>query len=291
MKTEGRYDRLRRLNHHLEALIQQRTRELMEKSRELEKQNRELARANEEIQRANRLKSEFLANISHELRTPMNSILGFTNMLIKGSYGKLNPLQQKNLRKVYENAQHLMHIIDDLLNLSHLELGKMELRPAPVSVRKLILSSLVSVEPLLTGRILDVEYRIPEKFPQAFADEVRIREVLINILSNAIKFTPDHGKICIRANRVRPDSGSSGKDMIEIEVRDTGIGIRSEDQDVVFDQFRQLNPPAGRENPGAGLGLFISKKLIEVHGGAIRLQSEAGQGSAFSFTLPVAEGT
>ncbi len=289
MEFDERYDQLQELNRHLEETIQQRTQELIEKSRELELQNSELAEANLKIRRGDQRKSEFLANISHELRTPMHSILGYTNMLLKGSYGYLNEQQQKNLKKVYENAQHLMHILNDLLDLSHLELGRMELRIKSVSVKKIVLSSLVSVEPLLIDRILDLEHQTPSDIPSVLVDEVRIKEVLINLLSNAIKFTPDHGKITIYAKETtRPDS-NEGEKMVEIAVQDTGIGISEKDQEVIFDQFRQLNAQRRAEEKGTGLGLFISKKLVEVHGGVLRVQSESESGSTFSFTLPIAE--
>ncbi len=236
-----------------------------------------------------RLQSEFLANISHEFRTPMNSILGYTKMLLKGSYGYLNEQQQKNLRKVYENAQHLMGLIDDLLNLSNLELGRMALQMVPVSVKKVTLSSLVSVEPLLVDRVLEVEHAIPPDLCPVLADEVRIKEVLINLLNNAIKFTPDHGRIMIEAAMVTPPGEDAGK--VEILVRDSGIGIPPEHHKTIFGQFFQLYEPEGSDYQGVGLGLYISRKLIELHGGSILVQSEPGRGSTFSFRLPAAPAT
>ncbi len=233
-----------------------------------------------------RLQSEFLANVSHEFRTPMNSILGYTKMLLKGSYGYLNEQQQRNLRKVYENARHLMRLIDDLLNLSNLELGRMALEMAPVSVKKVVLSSLVSVEPLLVDRVLEVAHAIPQDLPQVLADEVRIKEVLINLLNNAIKYTPDHGRVFIGATLVTPPDGKGGR--VEILVRDNGIGIPPVHHEAIFGQFCQLQEPQGEDYQGVGLGLYISRKLVELHGGSIRVQSEPGQGSTFSFTLRTA---
>jgi signal transduction histidine kinase len=285
MENEGRYDQLQELNRRLEEMILKRTQELSEKSQELEHQNRELAEANIKIREADQRKSVFLANISHELRTPMNSILGYTNMLLKGSYGYLNEQQQKNLKKVYENAQHLMHILNDLLDLSHLDLGKLELRIAPVSVKKIVLSSLVSVEPLLIDRSLEIEHEIPSDLPSVMVDEVRIREVLINLISNAIKFTPDQGRIIIRARIHETIQMEDGKKVVELEVQDTGVGIRDEDQEVIFEQFCQLREHHHTEERGAGLGLFISKKLVEVHGGIIQVKSEPGKGSTFFFSM------
>jgi len=288
MGSKERPEELQELNRRLEEMILLRTQELEQKSYELEQQNLALARANEKVREADRLKSEFLANISHELRTPMNSILGYTNMLIKGSYGYLNENQLKNLMKVYENARHLMHVIDDLLNLSHLELGKAELKIEPLSVKKLVLSSLVSIEPQLVDRILHLEHRIPDGLPPVLAGEVRIKEVLINLIGNAVKFTPDHGSIIIEARHLTPSTGSSERGVVEIQVRDNGIGIREEDQEVIFDQFCQLKRHSDPEHRGAGLGLYISKKLVEAYGGSIRVSSAEGKGSVFSFTLPVA---
>ncbi len=289
MGLDARYDELHELNRRLEEMIQQRTQELIEKSRELEHQNQELAEANIKIREADKRKSEFLANISHELRTPMNSILGFTNMLLKGNYGYMNEQQQKSLRKVYENAQYLMHILNDLLDLSNLEVGRLLLKISPVSVRKVVLSSMVSVEPLLVGRILNVDHDIPPDIPYILVDEVRIREVLINLISNAIKFTADSGSITVRANILHLKDGGDAKEMVEIQVEDTGIGIEKENHEIIFDQFRQLNEHKKPEERGSGLGLFISKRLVEVHGGVIRVESEPGKGSIFSFTLPMAE--
>jgi signal transduction histidine kinase len=287
MAIDGRPDQLQELNRRLEEMIHERTEELRRKTLELERQNRELARANVRISEADRLKSEFLANISHELRTPMNSILGFTKMLLKGSYGYLNDNQHKNLKKVYENAQHLMHIIDDLLNLSQLELGKVVLKTEPVSVKKIVLSSLVSIEPLMAERTLRLEHRIGPDLPRVCVDQVRVREVLINLLSNAVKFTPDHGKITINAVRLDGSGNADEEDRVEIRVTDTGIGIRAEDQEVIFDQFRQLDGHGRPEARGSGLGLFITRKLVKILGGALRVESQSGQGSTFAFTLPV----
>ncbi|MDX1765182.1 MAG: ATP-binding protein [bacterium] len=286
---DGRPDQLHELNRRLEEMIEQRIDELREKSEELERHNEELARANATIREADRLKSEFLANISHELRTPMNSILGFTNMLLRGSYGYLNENQRQNLKKVYANAQHLMHIIDDLLNLSHLELGKVVLRPKSLSVKNIVLSSLVSVEPLMAERTLRMEHRIPPDIPNVYADQVRVREVLINLLSNAIKFTPDHGRIVIDAALVHPErGGQERRPMVKLRVRDTGVGIRREDQRIIFDQFRQLNTATPSGSRGSGLGLFITRKLVKRLGGTIEVKSQVGKGSSFAFTLPVA---
>jgi signal transduction histidine kinase len=289
MADDGRYDNLQELNRRLEEMILKRTQELSEKSQELEQQNQELAEANIKIREADQRKSAFLANISHELRTPMNSILGYTNMLLKGSYGYLNELQLKNLKKVYDNAEHLMHILNDILDLSHLELGKIELHIAPVSVKKIVLSSLVSVESLLIDRMLEMEHEIPTDLPAVYVDEVRVREVLINLLSNAIKFTPDHGRITIRAIFPAGTEESGGKKMVELQVKDTGIGIRSEDHEVIFDQFCQLREHLKPDERSAGLGLFISKKLVDIHGGSIQVKSEPGVGSTFSFTMHAAD--
>ncbi len=216
----------------------------------------------------------------------MNSILGYTKMLLKGSYGYLNEQQHKNLKKVYENARHLMRLIDDLLNLSNLELGRMSLEMAPVSVKKVVLSSLVSVEPLLVDRVLEVEHAVPQDLPPVLADEVRIKEVIINLLNNAIKYTPDHGRVVIEAVAVTPSD--SERTCVEILVRDSGIGIARAHHEAIFDQFCQLQEAEGSEYQGVGLGLYISRKLIELHGGSIRVQSEPGRGSTFSFMLPAA---
>jgi len=180
-----------------------------------------------------------------------------------------------------------MHIIDDLLNLSHLELGKAELKIEPLNVKKLVLSSLVSIEPLLVDRVLHVEHTIPEDLPQVLAGEVRIKEVLINLIGNAVKFTPDHGSIFIEAKHLPSPQERSEDGVVQIQVRDNGIGIREEDQEVIFDQFCQLKGQGDAGQRGAGLGLYISQKLVEAYGGTIRVSSVEGEGSVFSFTLPV----
>jgi signal transduction histidine kinase/HAMP domain-containing protein len=244
----------------------------------LEEQSDELTRLNEELAKANRLKSDFLANMSHELRTPLNSIIGFSDMLLTQEIGALNAMQQDFLETVARNGRHLLQLISELLDLSKIEAGHLQLVSESLDLRELLREAADSVRAQTEQRrhVLDLE--LPPSPLTVTADHVRVRQVLLNLLSNAIKFTPDGGKVRLLGRR---EDGA-----VRVEVIDTGIGIAPEDQPKLFKEFIQVDASASRHYEGTGLGLALCKRLVELHGGRIGCESARGQGSTFWFTLP-----
>ncbi|MBI4511314.1 MAG: response regulator [Deltaproteobacteria bacterium] len=254
-------------------------RELVAKKAELERQNLELADANQEIQRANEHKSAFLANMSHELRTPMNSIIGFTRLVLKKA-GDLLPTQQaENLRKVERSAVSLLDIINDILDLSKIEAGKLDVTPRPFTLGELVDEIMASSLPLIGDKPLRLEKRLPASLPELCTDRTRVRQVILNLVSNAIKFTP-RGEVRIEAEH------RAATDRVLIHVVDTGIGISAADHDLVFQAFQQVDNTTTRKVGGTGLGLAIVKRLCELLGGAVHLESVEGQGSRFTVDIP-----
>ena len=240
----------------------------------------ELQSANQELARANKLKSEFLANVSHELRTPLSAIIGFSQILLDGIDGPLNEEQQQDIQQVNKSGQSLLTLINQILDLSKIEAGKMDLSLERVELSGLVDDVADSIRPLAQEKGLRVETRFAPDLPPAEADPVRLKQILVNLLSNAVKFT-DRGHLEVWAQ-------SSGR-MVRISVKDTGIGISPESQKVIFEEFVQGDGSSTRRHGGTGLGLSIVRKLVEMHGGAITVISEPGMGSTFSFTLPAWE--
>jgi len=236
-----------------------------------------------EMREIDRLKTTFLANMSHELRTPLNSIIGFSRVIIKGIDGPITELQQTDLTAIYNSGQHLLGLINDILDLSKIEAGKMELAFEEVSIGDLISSVMSTVAGLVKDKPIRLVKHVPEDIPHARADPIRVRQVLINLFSNASKFT-EQGDITVTA---QVQTGATGKPEIKISVTDTGPGIAKKDQNKLFQPFSQVDDLPTRKTGGSGLGLSISQRLIHMHGGQIGLQSDVGQGSTFYFTLPV----
>ena len=289
---------------HLEELVETRTSELetaqeamlnlvedLNKSKdELEKRTLELEEMNIKIQEATRLKSQFLANMSHELRTPLNSIIGFTCIILQGIVGELNNEQKKQLNMVYGSAKHLLGLINDILDLSKIEAGKIEIIPAEFEIRELIQSVEKMVFPMIEKKGLTLQVAVSENMPQTICnDKNRIKQVLINLLSNAIKFT-ESGKIMVNLDFGLGIAELEKKESeIVFSVADTGIGIKPEHLSEVFDEFKQIEGPLKEKPTGTGLGLAISKKMVEMMGGRIWVESEYGKGSCFQFAIPVKE--
>jgi signal transduction histidine kinase/DNA-binding response OmpR family regulator len=245
----------------------------------------ELQAANQELARANKLKSEFLANVSHELRTPLSAIIGFSQILVDGIDGPINEEQQQDILQVNKSGQSLLALINQILDLSKIEAGKMELTLERLELPALVTSVLDSISPLAQEKGLRIDTRFPPELPAVEADAARLKQILINLLSNAVKFT-DRGHIEVMAQ-------PSGR-MVRIAVKDTGIGISTEAQKLIFEEFVQGDGSSTRRHGGTGLGLSIVRKLIEMHGGAITVISEPGRGSTFTFTVPAwasAQGT
>jgi signal transduction histidine kinase len=239
--------------------------------------NDELGRLYQELETVSRHKSEFLANMSHELRTPLNAIIGFSDVLHEQMAGKLNEQQLDYVSDVLEAGRHLLSLINDILDLSKIEAGHMELELTDVSLADVLQSGLTMHSERATRGGITLGLAVAPDEITIQADERKVRQVVFNLLSNAIKFTPPDGRIDVSAQR-------SG-DLVEVAVADSGAGIRAEDLDLIFEEFRQAPGDAGRE--GTGLGLPLSRKFIELHGGSLWVESVAGAGSTFRFTLPV----
>jgi len=236
-----------------------------------------------EMREIDRLKSQFLANMSHELRTPLNSIIGFSRVILKGIDGPVSDLQQQDLTAIYNSGQHLLGLINDILDLAKIEAGKMELAFDEVNMTDLANSVLSTMSGLIKDRPIEMKRIIEPDLPTVRADAIRIRQVMINLLSNASKFT-DEGDIVVE---VRLVAGESGRNQIRVSVTDTGPGISEADQEKLFQAFSQVDDSPTRKTGGTGLGLSICRQLITMHDGRIWVDSEVGRGSTFHFTLPL----
>jgi signal transduction histidine kinase len=234
-----------------------------------------------EVEAANRHKSEFLANMSHELRTPLNAIIGFSEVLTQQMFGAINAKQGEYLGDIQTSGQHLLSLINDILDLSKVEAGKMELQLSRFSLTAALESVLLMVRERAAGRGIDLGTEIDPAIGQIEADERKVKQIVLNLLTNAVKFTPTGGKVTLVATR----DGTG----IVVAVKDSGVGIAPADQARVFEEFAQGTPAATAEQEGTGLGLTLSRKLVELHGGRIWVESEVGRGSTFSFTLPTAK--
>lgn len=239
----------------------------------------ELKRKTIEAQEANRLKSYFVSNVSHELRTPLNSIIGYTYLLLEGTYGNLDESQRSSLEAVSRNAKDLLNLVNDILNLSRIEAGKLALQVSTVRLRPLMEEVLAAVKPLLKGKTLDLQLKMAPRIEPLQTDAVKIKQILVNLLSNAIKFTRS-GTITLRVEN-RPE-----KRGVEMIIEDTGIGIPAEQLSKIFDAFYQADGDMTREYGGVGLGLTIVKELVAHLGGEIRVESKYGDGSTFAVFLP-----
>jgi len=248
--------------------------EIQDKSRQLEVANRELAAASQH-------KSEFLANMSHELRTPLNAIIGFSDVLGQKMFGELNEKQNDYLVDIGTSGRHLLDLVNQILDLSQVEAGRMELEPSGFAPAETVRASLAFIRDRAAAHRIQVAADIAPDLPTVTADERKVRQVLLNLLSNAVKFTPDGGWIGISAT-------ASTAELV-IAVKDTGIGIPVEDQPAVFEEFRQVGQRSDRSREGAGLGLTLAKRFVELHGGRIWVESEVGQGSTFSFAIPLGQ--
>ena len=231
-----------------------------------------------QLEAASQHKSEFLANMSHELRTPLNAIIGFSDVLLEETFGELKDKQQQYIGIILESGRHLLSLINDILDLSKIEAGRMELEPADFDLPGAIDNALTLVRERAGRRGITLGRAIDEHVGMIRADERKVKQVLLNLLSNALKFTPEGGRIDVRtAVRER---------LVEVSVADTGVGIAPEDQEAVFEEFRQVGT-ADKKVEGTGLGLALSRKFIELHGGRISVKSLVGAGSTFTFTIPV----
>jgi PAS domain S-box-containing protein len=239
----------------------------------------ELSAKNLELERASRLKSEFLANMSHELRTPLTSILGFSSILQKQIFGALNSKQQSYIHQIYQSGQHLLGLINDVLDLSKVEAGQLRLEVVPIVIEELCEKTLALVREQARVRQLTVHSSIEPDLEPLMADELRVRQMLLNLLSNAIKFSTDGGDIGLDVKQ----QGS----LLQMSVWDNGIGIAEDQQHLLFHPFQQVDGSLSRRHEGTGLGLALTKKLAELHSGTVTMESKEGEGSRFTICLPM----
>jgi GAF domain-containing protein len=232
-----------------------------------------------QLEAASRHKSEFLANMSHELRTPLNAVIGFSEVLLQRMFGALNDKQDEYLKDIYASGQHLLSLINDILDLSKIEAGRMELVPAPFHLPTALENAVTLVRERAARHGIALHLDLDPRLDQLVGDERKVKQVLLNLLSNAVKFTSEGGRISLRARLTDR--------AVEIAVTDTGIGIAPEDQAAIFEEFRQVGSDDARKQEGTGLGLTLAKKFVELHGGKIWVRSELGHGSTFTFTLPL----
>ena len=271
VENERLYDALKRLNSELEHRIREATADLAE-------QNARLQWQSQEVERANKLKSEFLASMSHELRTPINALIGYSSLLLDGVLGEVNPKQQDALARGRAAAEHLLALINDILDLAKIEAGKMPLRLEEVSLRDVMLEVGQQIEPMVRKKQLEFVLDVDSDCPAIYSDRTKIKQVLLNLLSNAVKFTAK-GRVSVETR--------CATDGIRIDVIDTGIGIRPADLEAIWEDFRQVDQSRTREFGGTGLGLSITRKLLERLGGRVSVTSTYGEGSRFSVHLPL----
>jgi signal transduction histidine kinase len=241
----------------------------------------ELADKSRQLEAASQHKSEFLANMSHELRTPLNAVIGFSEVLTERMFGELNEKQDEYLKDIYASGQHLLSLINDILDLSKIEAGRMELELADFNLPQALENALVLVRERALRRSITLEQAIDPHLGEIRGDERKVKQVLLNLLSNALKFTPDGGRVNVQA--MLHDAN------VEVSVSDTGVGIAPADQEAIFEEFRQVGT-AAKKVEGTGLGLTLSRKFIELHGGRIWVESQLGTGSTFTFTIPTRVG-
>jgi len=245
----------------------------------LNRMNTELARLYHQLEAANRHKSEFLANMSHELRTPLNAILGFSEVLQERMFGELNDKQAEYVHDIFTSGGHLLSLINDILDLSKVEAGKMALELALFDLASTLQGVLTLVRERAMRHGITLGLDIDADLGSIVADERKVRQILLNLLSNAVKFTPDGGRVSLAAKR--------GNNCVEISVVDTGIGISPQDQALLFEEFRQVGNDSARKHEGTGLGLALAKRFVELHGSTVRVDSAPGKGTTFTFSLPV----
>ena len=271
VENERLAEQLQRLNSELEQRIRLATADLAEQNARLQWQSRE-------VERANRLKSEFLASMSHELRTPINALIGYTALMLDRIYGEVTPQQEEGLSRIRASAQHLLLLINDILDLAKIEAGKMPLSLGHIIVQEIVAEITQQIEPLVRKKSLDFHCQLSSDLPTMYTDRTKVKQILLNLLSNAVKFTHT-GSVTLGIVQVGP--------RVRFEVSDTGIGIKETDLETIWEDFRQLDQSRTREYGGTGLGLSITRKLATALGGQVTARSEYGRGSTFTALLPI----
>ena len=250
----------------------------------------QLERANQELRRVDAMKSEFVSVASHELRTPLAAIKNAVQLMLSGKTGEINENQSKFLSMAERNINRLTNILNDLLSLSRIESGKIELNFENVELKKIIELTASSLRPQADVKSIQIEVGVPEQLPAVYGDPEKIEQILTNLIGNSIKFTAEGGKILITAKHLPKRKEGGYGDKVAVSVKDTGIGIPPEHLDAIFEKFHQVEGSLHRSVSGTGLGLAITKGLVEAHQGKIWVESEVEKGSVFTFTLPPAEG-
>jgi len=252
--------------------------ELGSLAQNLNRMSDELGRLYRQLEAANRHKSEFLANMSHELRTPLNAVIGFSEVLQERMFGELNEKQADYVSDIHSSGRHLLSLINDILDLAKIEAGRMELEPSDFHLPSMLETALTLVRERAQRHGIALSLNVAPDVGVVRGDERKLKQVTLNLLSNAVKFTPEGGSVRLAAH--------ANAAALEVSVTDTGVGIAPEDQALVFEEFRQVGSDSTRKAEGTGLGLALAKKFVELHGGTIRLESQPGRGSTFTFTLP-----
>ena len=271
VENEALYEELKKFSSQLEDRIQAATADLAEQNTRLQWQSREL-------EKANRLKSEFLASMSHELRTPINALIGYASLMLDRIYGELTLRQEEGLNRIQGAAQHLLALINDILDLAKIEAGRMPLHLDDVGLEDIMTEISQQLEPLVKKKSLTFHVEMPSRLLTLHTDRTKVKQILLNLLSNAVKFT-HHGGISVTISRDEED--------LRFDVRDTGIGIRESDLDSIWEDFRQVDQSRTREFGGTGLGLGITRKLVDALGGHVFAESVYGKGSTFTVVLPI----
>jgi signal transduction histidine kinase len=267
------YEQLRVASDELQMRVQSATAELAT-------QNELLRRQAIELEQASRLKSQFLANMSHEFRTPLNAILGYTHMLLQGVAGDLLPAVKRQLQRIDSNGRHLMTIINEILDITRIEAGKMPMQLSEFNLNELVPEVMTELDPVISRSKLTVAPKLSPDLPSIYSDRQKVKQIIVNLLSNALKFTHEGG--------IRITVGySPAERTASVAVADTGIGISPENHEKIFEDFRQVDDSPSRQYGGTGLGLAICRRLATALGGRIILESTMGVGSTFTLTVPV----
>jgi GAF domain-containing protein len=240
---------------------------------------KEIQEKGRQLEAANKHKSEFLANMSHELRTPLNAVIGFSDLLLEKMFGEMNAKQENYVRNIQSSGKHLLSLINDILDLSKIEAGRMELDVSTVHIPSALQNAMMLIRERAQRQNVELSCNIDSKVAEIPADERKFKQIVLNLLTNAVKFTPEGGRVDVD---VRLGNGN-----LEVSVKDTGVGIAAQNQQAVFEEFRQVGRQYSGKQEGTGLGLALTRRFVELHGGTIRLQSALGKGSTFTFTIPV----
>lgn len=270
----------------LESRVRERTEELRAANEELQSKQKELELANMGLSEANKMKNQFLANVSHELRTPLNSILGFSELLSEKAFGEINDKQAQYVDYIHSSGEQLLRLINNIIDLSKIDVDKMELMPEYFTITEALGEVLGIIRPLAHERSITIETKTVPASPKIRADKAKFKKVMLNVLSNAVKFNKDGGQVYIDWQMREETSGRDFRHFVVFSVRDTGIGIKDADKDTLFTTFKQADSSFNREYDGSGLGLVLTKRLIELHGGSIWFESEEGRGSTFYLKFP-----